>query len=58
MSRELVYRKSALEHRARVPGGEGEDLELPSAWVRWTWPIVLLVSGAAGVVGFVLSRGG
>lgn len=50
MSDELIYRPRALEHRARVPGEEGEPLELPTAWVRWTWPVVLLTLGVAGAI--------
>lgn len=55
---ELVYRPRALEHRARVPGEDGEPLELPAAWVRWTWPVVLLILAAAGALGFALFGGG
>ncbi|HWM92097.1 MAG TPA: hypothetical protein VN493_15135 [Thermoanaerobaculia bacterium] len=54
-SDELVYRPRALEHRARVP--EAEPLELPTAWVRWTWPAVLLVLGAAGAFAAFLLGG-
>lgn len=50
MSDELIYRPRALEHRARVPGEEGESLALPAAWVRWTWPVVLLTLGVAGAI--------
>lgn len=55
---ELVYRPRALEHRARVPGEEPEPLELPTAWVRWTWPAVLLALAAAGAFAFVLFGAG
>ncbi len=58
MSDELVYRARALEHRARVPGEEGESLELPTFWVRWTWPIVIMVLALAGALGVVLFGGG
>ncbi|HET9226723.1 MAG TPA: hypothetical protein VFR31_08650 [Thermoanaerobaculia bacterium] len=50
MSDELIYRPRALEHRARVPGEEGEPLELPRVWVRWTWPVVLLTLATAGAI--------
>lgn len=57
MSDELIYRPRALEHRARVPGGEAEPLELPTAWVRWTWPVVLLTLAVAGALGLALLGG-
>lgn len=57
MSDELIYRPRALEHRARVPGEEGEPLELPAAWVRWTWPVVLLTLAAAGGCAWLLFGG-
>lgn len=58
MSDELIYRPRALENRARVPGEEGEPLELPAAWVRWTWPVVLLTLAAAAALGAALFGGG
>ena len=58
MSDELIYRPRALEHRARVPGEEGESLALPAAWVRWTWPVVLLTLAAAAALGAALFGGG
>ncbi len=57
MSDELIYRPRALEHRARVPGEEAEPLELPTAWVRWTWPVVLLTLAVAGALGLALLGG-
>lgn len=58
LSNELIYRPRALEHHARRSEEEREPLALPTAWVRWTWPVVLLTSAVLGALGLALLGGG
>jgi hypothetical protein len=50
---ERIYRQRALAHRARGLEDEGELLDLSPAWIRWTYPLLLLVLAVGIAFGLV-----